>query len=585
MRDKRLPVPAATLAALSIVAVACGLRLTLMALRWPVLTADEAIIDLMARHIAYQAAHPIFYWGQHYMGALQAYLGAAAIWIFGSSAFSVRLGTLLIFTLYLVCVYALARLLYTPGFGLVVIALLSFGSDRVMGFALGANGGYAETLLFGAAIFLLTSWLAITAPPRQAERTSGRRLLAYAMLGVTAGLALWSDELILPAIVLGGALLLLCCRWELRGRALVVLLAGLLLGAAPLIRYNVSAAPGQDSLSILLGTVFAGSPRAVPVLEQLAHVALIALPLATGMPFSDGVHTACGTVEPYTHPTGSLAELFPVSNPALCITVRGGWSLMLLLLWGIALAAALRAIRRLRAERPTGADVLESQVTRRQFVREHARVMLLASAALWLVLFAVSAAAQETPRASSRYLAPLVLAAPAVLWPLWCNLRDLRVRDAGAARFARSRAMLCAATLCAIAAVALLGTGDIVANLPATQSAYARTDTLVQALLEHDATRVYSDYNTCSLLMFRSDERIVCGVLNERLEPGVNRYPPYLAQVRAAPHVAYLFPADSPAAQALAQRLGPDRCYQSAQVAGYVIYYDDTACAPQGPTP
>lgn len=576
MRDKCLHEHAATLAAAGIVVVACSLRLTFMALHWPALTADEAIMDLMARHIAYQGAHPIFYWGQHYMGALQAYLGAAAIRLFGSSAFSVRLGTLLMYALYLVCVYGLARLLYTPGFALAVIALLSFGSDRVMGFALGANGGYAETLLFGAAIFLLASWFAITTPARLPARTSSSRLLAYAVLGVTAGLALWSDELILPAILLGGALLVLCCHRELRGWTLVVLVAGLLTGAAPLIRYNVSAAPGEDSLSILLGTVFAGSPRVVPVWEQLAHVALITLPLATSMPFSDGIHTACRTVEPYTHPTGGLAALFPSSNPALCVAVHGGWSLMLLLLWGIALAAALRTIRRLRTERLAGADP-EPQATRRQLAREYARLMVLASAALWLVLFAVSAAAQETPRASSRYLAPLVLAAPSVLWPLWRNLRGLLVRDAGVVRFARWRAALSAATLCVIAGVALLGTGDIVANLPAAQSAYTQTDSLVQALLEQGATRVYSDYNTCSLLIFRSDERVICGVLNERLQLGINRYPPYLARVRAAPHAAYLFPAGSPAAQALALQMGTDRYYQSAQVAGYVIYYYDTS--------
>jgi hypothetical protein len=99
---------------LVILLLASSLRLVLMKLNWPTANADESIMDLMARHIAYQGEHPIFFWGQNYMGTIQAYLGAPLIHLVGSSAFSVRLGTLLIFALYLVSMYFLVRLLYTP---------------------------------------------------------------------------------------------------------------------------------------------------------------------------------------------------------------------------------------------------------------------------------------------------------------------------------------------------------------------------------------------------------------------------------------------------------------------------------------
>lgn len=113
-----------------------------------------------------------------------------------------------------------------------------------------------------------------------------------------------------------------------------------------------------------------------------------------------------------------------------------------------------------------------------------------------------------------------------------------------------------------------MGVADIFANLPAAQGEYHRTNTLVQTLLDRDATRVYSDYSTCSLLMFRSDERVICAVLDSQLRPGVNRYTPYLVQVEAAPYPAYLFPISSAPAQALAQRLGQDTRYHVMQVAG-----------------
>src|SRR5260370_9380013 len=234
-----------------------------------------------------------------------------------------------------------------------------------MGIPLVAHGGYAETMLLGAVIFLLASWLALTGT-RQCTLVSRSRLGAYIGMGVTIGLAAWSDQLILTAIITAGLLLLLCCHQELRGRAIGALLAGLLLGATPLIIYNFSAAPGQNSLFILFGTVFSGAPRVVPFSEQLAHVLLISLPLATGMPFTSGIHTLCGSVEPYTHPASSLAALFPSSNPLLCIGTRGGWSLVILLLWGIALIGVLLAIRQQRGVPQNAAAAPDAQTAWQQ---------------------------------------------------------------------------------------------------------------------------------------------------------------------------------------------------------------------------
>src|SRR5260370_19180587 len=93
-------------------------------------------MELVGRNIGYQGEHYIFFWGQNYMGTIQVYLGAPLIHLVGSSAFSVRLGTLLIFALYLVSMYFLVRLLYTPAYALFIIALLSIGSDPLIGLSL-----------------------------------------------------------------------------------------------------------------------------------------------------------------------------------------------------------------------------------------------------------------------------------------------------------------------------------------------------------------------------------------------------------------------------------------------------------------
>ncbi len=562
---------------LVIVCLAVTLRFVLMKLNWPVANADESTIDLMARHIAYQGEHPIFFWGQNYMGTIQAYLGAILIHFFGSSATSVRLGTLLIFALYIVCMYFLVCLIFTRVYALFIIALLSLGSDRMMSVPLVANGGYAETMLFAACMFLIVTWLALTAPaiPQQRTPTTWFRLLVYASLGIVTGLALWSDQLILAAVAMAGLFLWWCCRQELRWLPMLVLLAGVLIGASPLIFYNLSAAPGENSLFVLVANVFTYTPRLIPLSQQLAQVLLISLPVETGMPFTGGIHGICGTFEPYTVPASNLAALFPSSNPWLCLGTRAGWSLIILILWGIALFGAITAIRQQRKAWHEGTNALDSQTAWQQRVRQYARLMLLGSGALWLLLFTFSAAAQFTPRASSRYLTCLLIVAPAVLWPLWQNLGSVKEHIKHikhGQRFVKTRLVLSTVILCVIAGLYMIGTADIFANLPDSQQTFDQKSALIQVLLDHHATRFYSDYATCNILIFQSNERVICGVLNDQLGRGFNRYLPYLFMVKQAPHPAYLFPAGSAPDQAIALKLGQNSQYQHVLLDGYSIY-------------
>jgi hypothetical protein len=53
---------------------------------------DEALTGLMSLQIL-RGVPQVFYWGQPYLGAVDAYLGAATFQIFGSSTLALRLGT------------------------------------------------------------------------------------------------------------------------------------------------------------------------------------------------------------------------------------------------------------------------------------------------------------------------------------------------------------------------------------------------------------------------------------------------------------------------------------------------------------
>jgi 4-amino-4-deoxy-L-arabinose transferase-like glycosyltransferase len=59
---------------------------------WDVIpfNSDEAVVALMARHIT-MGARPIFFYGQAYMGSLDAFLVAAGFLLFGQQVWVIRL--------------------------------------------------------------------------------------------------------------------------------------------------------------------------------------------------------------------------------------------------------------------------------------------------------------------------------------------------------------------------------------------------------------------------------------------------------------------------------------------------------------
>jgi len=126
----------------------------------------------MARHIAYNGEHPVVFYSRNYLGALEAYLGAAFFRLFGPSLFSLRLGIILLDALFFASMYLLTSLLYTKKLALFVLVLLSLGSSAMFLRELYATGGTTQTLLFGTLAFLLASWLTLS---YRQDLTSSRR--------------------------------------------------------------------------------------------------------------------------------------------------------------------------------------------------------------------------------------------------------------------------------------------------------------------------------------------------------------------------------------------------------------------------
>ena len=88
--------------------VAAGFKLALVVQGRVPFNADEAIVALMARHILH-GERPIFFYGQAYMGSLDAFLVAAGFRLFGEQVWVIRLVQALIYLGTLITTAALGR--------------------------------------------------------------------------------------------------------------------------------------------------------------------------------------------------------------------------------------------------------------------------------------------------------------------------------------------------------------------------------------------------------------------------------------------------------------------------------------------
>src|SRR4030067_3541582 len=88
------------------IVVAVGLKMSLLAAGSVPFNADEAVVALMARHIL-QGERPVFFYGQAYMGSLDALLVAIGFYLLGEQVWVIRLVQSLLFLGVMITTYSL----------------------------------------------------------------------------------------------------------------------------------------------------------------------------------------------------------------------------------------------------------------------------------------------------------------------------------------------------------------------------------------------------------------------------------------------------------------------------------------------
>ncbi len=217
------------------------IRIWLVARTHGVIDGDEVLVGVQAEHILH-GEFPVYFYGQPYMGSLEAYLVAILIAIGGPSMWTLRgepiLLSLVVVWLTWKLAAAFADAARLPPYGkrtfMTIAALLAAIPPLYDGILeLRTYGGYIETFIL--MLLLLLSALQLT---RRWHAGASQRELAlrWAGIGFIIGLGFWIYPLIISA-VLAAAIWIACDR----------------IVAAIKLRQQIAAAPGSYAIATLKG--------------------------------------------------------------------------------------------------------------------------------------------------------------------------------------------------------------------------------------------------------------------------------------------------------------------------------------------
>ncbi len=481
---------------------------------------DEAVVGLMANHVLHGEI-PTFFYGQSYMGSLDAIWVSLFFRLFGATVISLRAAQTVLWIALLFSVFFLAREVFNSArAGWIALAFLAFPPVNLLLYSTVTLGGYLEALIIGV-------WTVILA--HQIRRGHHAPMLQFFLLGLWTGFGLWvfgfSLLFSLPACLFAlwwGVVRTADCRQRLPRTA--VFAAGLLIGAVPWWLFALQY--GFHTLLLELG----GSAIAV---EQGGWLS--------------------GTL---TH----LFSFFFLGLPA-ALGFRPPWSADWLVL-------------------PLIPFVLIAWVWMLWRDRNHpgraGRVLLYAPLGLLLLVFVFTPFGVDP---SGRYFLPFCILLPVLAGGVFIHLAG-RKRNLFLAGMALILIFQAAGIF---QAEKLSADGFTTQFAPHTGIDQARMGEVQQFLLAHGETRGYTTYWVSYPLAFLSDEALIFTPRlpyhqDFRYTSRDDRYQPYqraLADAETTALVTYQFPALDARIRELLR--GKQITWQEESIADYRIFYDLSA--------
>lgn len=243
-----------------------GFRAWLVAAEAPLTNSDEATMGLAALHIWRGVDFPVYFYGQHYMGTIEAYLSAPLVGLLGTTTLALRLLTLALYALFLFLMYALTKRVYSPWIAVVTVGFLALGADRIVKNQLIAGGGYPETAPMLTAVLL--GVLVMKMRPRA---------WVAAGTGLLAGLIVWNHLLPLPYLVAAAVMLAAGTPWRQWWPAI----PGVVVGMLPAIWHDLHSTWGHSLLGTFWHLQTTGPDTST--VDRLYGGGILGLPLGMGM--------------------------------------------------------------------------------------------------------------------------------------------------------------------------------------------------------------------------------------------------------------------------------------------------------------
>ncbi|HVP21266.1 MAG TPA: hypothetical protein VMS73_05335 [Anaerolineaceae bacterium] len=176
-----------------IVIVAAAWKICLMAINAFPFNSDEAVVALMARHIL-AGETPTFFYGQAYMGSLDAFLVAAGFALFGQAVWVIRLVQTLLYIGTIIATVFIGRV----AFGSISTGQLAglFMAIPVVNTTLYTTvslGGYGEAMFFGS--FSLLIGFHILNFVQHHSQPNNKLIVLLFGWGLVSGIGAWANSL------------------------------------------------------------------------------------------------------------------------------------------------------------------------------------------------------------------------------------------------------------------------------------------------------------------------------------------------------------------------------------------------------
>ncbi|MHB8628018.1 MAG: glycosyltransferase family 39 protein [Aggregatilineales bacterium] len=261
---------------LPVLVVALALRVIVLASGAVSFHSDEAIIALMARHINQGLPIPTFFYGQAYMGSLDAILVASGFRVFGEQVLTIRLVESALYLAIVSATTGLAfRLTGQAWIAIVTGLLVAIPPVTMTLYTTMTLGGYNETLLFGT----LALWLGYDLSTDYPD-SIGR----WALLGAIAGLGWWTNGLIVVYLLPVTVYLLASLYRRFSARRIAIAFLCFVIGSLPWWLYNFNH--NWDALHWLTGSLQSANGVVFGPGIRAFSLFFIGLPAAFGVRFS-----------------------------------------------------------------------------------------------------------------------------------------------------------------------------------------------------------------------------------------------------------------------------------------------------------